>query len=1002
MTGSLNTSAWDAGDYAKHYTAKLGFGLVPVPAGQKGPRSAGWNKPENALANPKQVASRFRRSGENMGLLHSVSGTAVIDVDSPEHVTDALAAVGIDWPEVLAQNPWRIKGQKGEKPVFRLPEGQDLTRRTLMWPAHADQLELTVFELRAGNVQDVLPPSIHPASGQPYTWVNGVPPHREALPLLPDAVLCLWLEWDQRLPTLRAACPWAPADVVTSVTPQGTHTPTRGRVIEAFNARHTPGELLERAAYVPQGKGSWVFPGSTSGTAGVHTLGEPGAARVYSHHAADPLNTGHAHDAFSVFTHLNHGGDVKAAVKAAAQELGLDTPPTSTGEARNDDATYEIRAGAVYWNKQTREGVASVKLTNFTARIVEETMVDDGAERRSELCIEGHLEGGRPLPCIRVPAEQYGSLNWITEKWGVRPIVSPGNSVRQHLSVALQVLSQANLKETTIYAHTGWRDLPHGKVFITGNGALGAQGPGEGVSVDLPKELSAYALPEPATAAELTQAMKLSLNTWTLADDTVTVPLALATLRPVLGQADFSVLVVGKTGLGKTQLAAVMAAHFGAHISAQGFPGWHSTANYLERLAYLAKDLPLVIDDFNPTGSRTDQAQYHAKAERLLRAQGNLNGRGRLNDRAAMRVTQEPRGLLIITAEDMPKGHSALARALVLRLNTSLTQGDASAALSQAQAHASAGAYARMTAAFVQWLVPRLKNIQDEKASFVRGNRPLFKAAHARTVNMTAELLWTWDVFERFALEVAGLTRTEAAHYRERVLRALNAVATQQALHQENADPTQRAVLLFQAGLATRAFHLEDASGETPENPERYGWQRRPHGMGSADYHPQGRCVGWLTETEVYLHPVMAYAELQRLAEAEGEPFTTSRETLWRHFQEAGLLKACDDKRTSTKRPVRGTRTRVLVLSRAVLEGEGNCGARGAVATEDVSAGKNAAPLSVTEPPEVTTPAPLPGRAALMTAEEWGEHPAVHDASHASCPARPTPATPQEYSYELD
>lgn len=1001
MTASLNTSLWNASDYAEHYITKLGFGLVPIPTGQKGPCSVGWNKPENALSDPKLVTMRFRRSGENMGLLHSVSGTAVIDVDSPDHVTAALAAVGLDWPELLAQNPWRIKGQKGEKPVFRLPKGLTLKRRALTWPAHAGQDEVTVFELRAGSVQDVLPPSIHPVSGQPYTWVNGVPPHREALPLLPEAVLRLWLEWDLRLPALRAACPWNAEDVAASVTPQGMQAPMQGSVIEVFNARHTPGELLERAGYVPQGTGSWIFPGSTSGTAGVHTLGGSDAARVYSHHAADPLNTGHAHDAFSVFTHLNHGGDVKAAVKEAARELGLDTQSRFTAETQ-EDAPYEIRAGAVYWNKRTREGVTSVKLTNFTARIVEETMVDDGAERRSELCIEGHLEDHRPLPRIRVPAEQYGSLNWITEKWGVRPIVNAGNSVRQHLAVALQTLSQANLKESTIYAHTGWRDRGHEKVFITGKGALGAQGQVEGVSVDLPKELSAYVLPEPATGKELAQAVKLSLNTWTLADDTVTIPLSLSTLRPVLGKADFSVLVVGKTGLGKTQLAAVMSAHFGANISAQGFPGWHSTANYLERLAYLAKDLPLVIDDFNPTGSRTEQARYHATAERLLRAQGNLNGRGRLNDRAAMRVTQEPRGLLIITAEDLPKGHSALARALVLRLTTTLTQGDASASLSEAQAHASAGVYARMTAAFVQWLIPQLKEIQDGKAAFVSEHRSQFQATHARTVNMTAELLWTWQVFERFAVEAAGLTEAEATLYRTRVLRALKAVATQQILHQENADPTQRAVLLFQAGLATRAFHLEDASGETPENPEHYGWQRRTLGMGTADYFPQGKCVGWLTETEVYLHPVQAYLELQRLADAEGEAFTTSRETLWRHFQQAGLMRAWDDKRTTVKRPVRGQRMRVLVLSRTVLGEEANCGARGAVDAYSVRHGEQAAPSSVTNAPDVDFTAPLLGPASEAAMGERGVQPTVHDTSYDSRPACPTPIPSQEYSYELE
>ncbi|SEJ06453.1 protein of unknown function [Deinococcus reticulitermitis] len=1002
MTADHMDRAWDAGEYAEHYTAQLGFGLVAMQLGQKGPRSDGWNEPSNALTDPELVRERFRGGRENMGLLHSVSGTAVVDVDSLEHITAALAAVGVNWPEIVAQNPWRIRGFKGEKPVFRLPEGLVLTRRSLAWPPVGGAPRLTVFELRAGSVQDVLPPSLHPLSRRPYTWVNGVPPSRESLPLLPEPLLQLWLTWTDALPRLQAACPWATQEQPEPTPPTAHRHDSGHSVIEAFNSRFTPGEVLERHGYRPRGKDSWVFPESSTGTAGVHTLHGSDTARVYSHHAADPLNTGHAHDAFSVFTHLEHNGDLKPAVKSAACELGLTQVTAAASSPQQSDLLYENRDGALYWNKRNREGVESVRLTNFTARIVAETTVDDGAERRSELCIEGRLADGRPLPRIQVPAEQYGSLNWITEKWGVRPIVSPGTSVRQHLAVALQVLSQESLQECTIYAHSGWRELPSGKVFITGSGALGIEGSVDGIAVDLPRELAAYALPAAMTGAALTQALSLSLNTWALASDTVTIPLYLSTLRPLLGSADFSVVVVGKTGLGKTQLAALLLAHFGAAITAQGLPGWHSTANYLERLAYLAKDLPLVIDDFNPTGSRNEQARYHATAERLLRAQGNQNGRGRLNNRAALRVAQEPRGLLIITAEDLPKGHSALARALVLRLTTSLTQGEASATLSQAQLQASEGTYAGVTAAFVQWLIPRLAELQSGKAAFVREHRSLFPAAHARTVTMAAELYWTWDVFERFAMEVAGLSPQMASTYRQRVLRTLRTVTTQQALHQEHADPTQRALMLLNAGLTTRAFHLEDASGEMPDHPEHFGWQRRMTSGSTNDYHPQGKCVGWLTATEVYLHPVQAYVELQRLADAEGEPFTTSRETLWRHFQEAGLLRAHDDKRHTVKRAVRNTRARVLVLSRTVLEGECTSGAGGASIPNDVQDIRFSAPTTSPFDLDPGPSAPPADRPGPMPHPDWGQADLVGDASIPPCPTCPTNASPRGFSYELD
>lgn len=353
LTVGLNTERWNAGDYAEHYTRVLGFGLVPIPKGEKGPRTKGWNTPENILSDPQDAHDRFSRSGENMGVVHSASATVVIDVDSPEHVAEALAAVGIDWHALLAGNPWRIRGMKGEKPLFRVPAGLALTRRALSWPTQDGEGVLTVVEFRAGDVQDVLPPSIHPLTQEPYEWVNGVPERLEDIPMLPGAVLAVWLDWPERVGQMRAACPWAPPLQIGTLESRSASPQTKS-VIEAFNDRLTPGEVLERNGYRPAGQGSWVFPGSTSGMAGVRLLpGEQVPQKVFSHHAADPLNTGHAHDAFSVYVLLEHGGDVGAAVRVTAECLGL-TPPNTNRQAPGPSAPGTGQEGEQRMSKSTR------------------------------------------------------------------------------------------------------------------------------------------------------------------------------------------------------------------------------------------------------------------------------------------------------------------------------------------------------------------------------------------------------------------------------------------------------------------------------------------------------------------------------------------------------------------------------------------------------------------------------------------------------------------------
>lgn len=1008
----VDTTGWEKADYAQHYTS-IGLGLVRVAEGEKAPRHKGWNDPANAISDPDEAWRLWSRSNENMGLLHGASGTCVIDVDDEEGARCALASVGIDLDQLLQANPFRIRGKKGEKPVYRVPQGEELSHKKLSWPARdasGSKTPFSVLELRTGNQQDVLPPSVHPDTGLPYVWVNGAPRFYEDIPELPREVLMLWRNHNQFLPMMQSACPWAqqaptlPQKTVAPDVPEGE------KVISAFNRRHHPGEVLERNGYTAFSGGRWLYPASSTGSPGVTLLPEPnkqGHVLVYSNHVGDPLADGHSHDAFSVFTVLEYGGDVRAAAKAAAKSLGMTKAYEGVGQP--DDVAGELysdEGGVLTWYKPTKDGAMATPLTNFAAYIVAETVQDDGAERVTTFTLEGRLRSGQPLPRIEVPANKFQALNWVSEDWGARAIVNAGQNVRQHVPVAIQSISQKLMQRRDVFTHTGWRETPHGLVYLSASGALGAQGFVEGLEVALPQDLARYALPEPAVGEELRQAIRDSVQLWDLAPDSVTVPLWLGTYRPLLGPADFSLLLVGLTGLGKTQLAAVMLGHYGPEQSAQGLPGWHSTANYLEKLAFRAKDALLPVDDFNPTGSAADQARYHATAERLLRAQGNTNGRGRLNDKASFRQTGGPRGLILITAEDLPKGHSAVARSLVLRLAESLTHGEASAALSRVQKLAAQGVYARALSAFVVWLAPQLDTVKSERMNALVRHRGLFKARHARTTNAAADLLWTWEVFARFAQEVGALTPEEVAMMKARAVRALNEVCAEQASHHEDADPVQRYLDLLSAGLMTRQVHLEHVNGDVPDNPERYGWRAKIIGTGDyarLEYQPQGRCIGWIAGDEVYLQPEQAYAEARRLAEAQGEPFTMSRATLQQRLYERKLLRAREVRHLSPKRQIQGRRVRVLVIGAETLGLSVEGGAGGADGAEAASVEPSSAPPQGAPAREkhmgtgAEPSAPEGEDLAQLAGLNWGELLAPEHGSGPGCPTGPTPdAVPAE------
>jgi putative DNA primase/helicase len=64
------------------YCSKLGWYLVTIPAGSKGPTSFGWQKPERALSDPDEARKYYEQNPtHNVGLLHGASGTCAIDID---------------------------------------------------------------------------------------------------------------------------------------------------------------------------------------------------------------------------------------------------------------------------------------------------------------------------------------------------------------------------------------------------------------------------------------------------------------------------------------------------------------------------------------------------------------------------------------------------------------------------------------------------------------------------------------------------------------------------------------------------------------------------------------------------------------------------------------------------------------------------------------------------------------------------------------------------------
>jgi hypothetical protein len=185
----------------------------------------------------------------------------------------------------------------------------------LAWAPNPEMLEgrEIAIETRGEGGYALLPPSIHP-NGKYYKTLEG------------DFTRIPYVEMvtvDKLLKTARVLdeAPFTLKEMIRQpLKSDGWMDSQNGQinVIAAFNDANSIGEILERYSYEVAPRGRYRRPGGTSGSVAI-------IDERYSYHWStnDPLCDGHRHDAFSIYCSFEFDDDVRAAVKAAAKQLGL-------------------------------------------------------------------------------------------------------------------------------------------------------------------------------------------------------------------------------------------------------------------------------------------------------------------------------------------------------------------------------------------------------------------------------------------------------------------------------------------------------------------------------------------------------------------------------------------------------------------------------------------------------------------------------------------------------
>ena len=484
-------------------------------------------------------------------------------------------------------------------------------------------------------------------------------------------------------------------------------------------------------------------------------------------------------------------------------------------------------------------------LGNFWARITEERSLDDGqSQPEIRFKIMGGLSSGEPLGEVEIDASEFTGMQWISKRWGYRPVLHVNRGGLFDLARAIQEVS-SDVARRRVYTYSGWTEVDGKWSYLTSTGSISADGVNATTQVDLgPNNLRHYALPLEIPEGEAAyRAARASVDFLKIGARGVTAMLWAAMYAAPLTCVTplYAVLwIYGTTQTGKSTISHAALAHFGpdfidGHTYRAPVEFSLSTYASMEGAAFAVKDAPLVLDDFAPQfASRADAADLHKRAHAIVRAVGNRSGKGRSQANLKERATRAPRGLVLATAENPLTGQSTVGRLIyvpVARGDIIPDGGKVNPRLNDAQQQAGQGLYAQAMTLYIRWLAANWEYAKTEIKSRAERESNWLRALNSSLQSRLPDYFGLLVAAQGLALEAfedLGLIGTAErwAEY-EANKAAIKEVVVRQAEAINAESPVRKVFSALGTLIQRRRAYLAPRKARdftAPDNAELVGW----------------------------------------------------------------------------------------------------------------------------------------------------------------------------------
>lgn len=369
----------------------------------------------------------------------------------------------------------------------------------------------------------------------------------------------------------------------------------------------------------------------------------------------------------------------------------------------------------------------SNKVSNFIPILIGQYIIGQGRDRKAIIVLTGIDEYGNQLETINIEVQDIESLKWIKNSWGFQYKVFP--KMKEKFLEVLEILV-VNSVTKKISDHIGWfKDNEKYSYFHT-RGVIGDSDK----EVDIGEHLSNYFLQ--SKIVDIQKACQASLKLLEVADYEVTVPLlGLVYLSPLLQaikdvgkMPEFVVWLFGTTGSRKTSLARVFLSHFGDFTNR--LPAtFNDTYASIEIKAHAIKDSLNLVDDYAPKQTKNQKYGQDEIAEKTIRAYGDRIARGRANSSMISQKQYTPQGMLLMTGENLIRGHSTVARLVALELD----KGSVDLGLLK-EIQDNTSLLGESMRGYIEWLLPQMNDESSSLGEVIAYNFDIYKDGLAKMV----------------------------------------------------------------------------------------------------------------------------------------------------------------------------------------------------------------------------------------------------------------------------